>query len=173
MATQDKKTGPKTGGRGRTSRVGEPGQVEDLPLGGSSGAAGERHDDAEARGAGEGPEPKDVGGTDLTGPGGPPGESQGEGGKLSRGGLGDRGDESRGGHRGESVERRPEERGRPDNRAEAPDVGAAGQPTGGGREAGRAPEPATDRPGLGEDNFAGEGSVEGYPGFFGMRLRPK
>ena len=78
MATQDKKTGPKTGGRGKASRVGEPGQEEDLPLGGSSGTAGEQHGDAEARGAGEVPEPKDVGRTDLTGPGGPPGEGRGE-----------------------------------------------------------------------------------------------
>ena len=101
MATQDKKTGPKTGGRGKASRVGEPGQEEDLPLGGSSGTAGEQHGDAEARGAGEVPEPKDVGRTDLTGPGGPPGEGRGE---ESRGGLGGRGEESLGGHHDEFVE---------------------------------------------------------------------
>ena len=66
----------------------------------------------------------------------------------------------------------PRKRGKPDDRADAPDVGAAGQRAGDEGEAGRAPEPATQRPGLGEDDFAGEGSVEGYVGFFWMRLRP-
>ena len=168
MATHDKKTEPKSGGRGRG---------RGLPLGGSGDAAGEQRDDVDARSAGEDPKLTDVEKTDLTGPGGPPGDGRGEGGKPSRGGPDGRGDESRGGpdDRGdesgggldESDDRRPEGRAEPEDRAEALDAVAAGQRAGSEERLGRAPVPAEGGPeGGAVDDPAGDGSVDNFVGSF-------